>query len=308
MIATKNTLQVSVVIPNWNGKHLLKKHMGSVLKAVPGTEVIVADDGSTDGSAEYLRSNFPSVRVIHNTKHEGFASNVNSGVTRARGDIVVLLNTDVAPEEGFLPPLLTHFQDPDVFAAGCLEKSSENGKVVLRGRGLGRWVKGFFIHNRGDVDKTDTAWVAGGSGAFRRTMWDMLGGLDTLFNPFYWEDIDISYRARKSGWKTIFEPKSIVHHYHQEGKIKKEFDARDVKRIAYRNQFIFIWKNLTDPLIIISHVFWTPIRLIQSFVRGDLSMLEGYVAAIVRLPVIMSHRAKQRKLFIVNDRHSAVWE
>ena len=308
MTVTNNKLNISIVIPNWNGIHLLKKHLGSILKAAPGVEIVVADDGSTDGSVEYLLSHLPDIQVVQNTIHAGFASNVNSGVARAKGDIVVLLNSDVAPEKGFLLPLTEHFRDPAIFAVGCLEKSPEDGKVILRGRGLGHWVKGFFIHTRGAVHKTDTAWVAGGSGAFRKTMWESLGGMDTLYNPFYWEDIDISYRARKAGWKTVFEPRSVVHHYHEEGAIKKEYNSRDVKRIAYRNQFIFIWKNLTDLSIIISHVLWTPVRLIQSLIRGDFEMIRGYLAAVMRLPIIISHRMKQEKLFNVNDRNAEVWE
>jgi len=219
----------------------------------------------------------------------------------SHGDIVILLNTDVEPDRDFLKPLLTHFQDPDVFAIGCLEKSVEGGKTVFRGRGIAHWYKGYYIHSRGEVNKADTAWVSGGSGAFRRSMWDKLGGLDELYNPFYWEDIDLSYRARKAGWKTLFEPKSIVHHYHEEGKIKSEFSPIDVKRIVYRNQFIFIWKNCTDISLFLSHILWTPIRIIQTIISGDILMAQGLFLALAKLGQIISHRRIQRRLMSVSD-------
>ncbi len=295
-------MKVSIVIPNWNGVYLMEKHLARVLAAAPDAEVIVADDMSTDGSVEYLKKNFPKVVVVKRHKREGFAANVNSGVKKATGDIIVLLNTDVEPELGFLKPLLSRFDDPSVFAVGCLEKSLEQGKTVLRGRGLAHWSKGFFVHERGEVDKGDTAWVSGGSGAFRKSMWDALAGMDTLYNPFYWEDIDLSYRARKAGWKTLFEPKSVVRHYHEEGKIKREYTPTDVKRIAYRNQFIFIWKNASDIAILIAHAFWTPIRLLQAATRGDLLMLQGYVLASVRFPAILARRMVQKKLWRLRDR------
>jgi O-antigen biosynthesis protein len=279
----------------------MEKHLTSVLRASLGAEIIVADDMSTDGSVDYLQKNFPSVIVVKRHKHEGFAANINAGVACATGDIVILLNTDVEPELDFLAPLLAHFVDPDVFAVGCLEKSAEAGKTILRGRGIARWEKGYYIHSRGEVDRISTAWVSGGSGAFRRFMWNRLGGMDTLYNPFYWEDIDLSYRARKAGWKTLFEPKSVVRHDHEEGKIKREFTPADVKRIAYRNQYIFIWKNVTDVNILLAHAFWTPIRIIQAMMRGDGLMLEGYLLALLKFSAILQHRNVQRRLSNVSD-------
>lgn len=308
MVKAAEEPRVSIVIPNWNGVYLMEKHLTNVIKAAPTAEIVVADDMSTDGSVEYLRKNFPKVKVAVSAKREGFAANVDAGVAASRGKIIVLLNTDVEPEGGFLVSLLRHFDDPAVFAVGCLEKSQESGKTVLRGRGLAHWDKGYFIHARGEVNKSDTAWVSGGSGAFRRSMWDELGGMDTLYNPFYWEDIDLSYRARKAGWKTLFDEKSIVHHYHEEGKIKREFSPVDVKRIAYRNQYIFIWKNVSDWSILLAHAFWTPIRLFQAMVSGDFLMIEGYCMAITRLPAILSRRMAQKHLYKLSDREVSMWD
>jgi GT2 family glycosyltransferase len=298
----KQNLTVSIVLPNWNGAHLMRKHLPHVLAASPGAEVIVSDDASSDDSLAALKGEFPSVRVVASSVRHGFAGNVNRGVAAAHGDIVVLLNTDVRPTKGFLVPLMKHFSDPQVFAVGCLEESHDLGGIVLRGRGEARWRRGFFIHTKGNVAGHDTAWVSGGSGAFRRSIWNILGGMDELFNPFYWEDIDLSYRARKAGYRLDFEPKARVGHFHEEGKIKSEYTASEVKRFAYRNQFIFIWKNLSDPAIWLTHCFWTPIRLLQAILRGDLPMLLGYAAALVRLPRILGARASQSKHWTQTDR------
>ena len=300
-IQSKTVLSVSIVIPNWNGVYLMKKHLQNVIRAAPQAEIIIADDLSTDGSIEYLKKTFPQVMTVQRKKREGFAANVNTGVKQAHGDIIILLNTDVEPEPDFLRKLLPHFKDPDTFAVGCLEKSHEGESIVLRGRGVGSWQKGFYIHSKGDTESTDTAWVSGGSGAFRKTMWDELGGMDTLFNPFYWEDIDLSYRARKAGWKTLFEKGSVVHHYHEEGKIKREYTPKDVKRIVYRNQFIFIWKNLTDFSIIYAHICWTPVRLLQAALTGDWLMIQGYLLALLRVPKIIGIRSKNNIPVVHND-------
>jgi GT2 family glycosyltransferase len=274
---------VSIVIPNWNCIELLKKHLPTVIKTSVGARIIIVDDFSTDDSVSYIQKNFPDISIVRKDRHEGFASTVNVGVREAKTDIVVLLNTDIEPEKDFLKPLLTHFSDSTVFAVGCMDKSMEDGKAVLRGRGIGRWGKGFYIHKRGEVDKTDTAWVSGGSGAFRKSIWIQLGGMDVKFNPFYWEDIDLSYRAVQAGYKILFESKSIVRHYHEEGSIKEKFSKTYIQTIAYRNQFIFSMKHLPSLSQKLAFFFWTPIRLIQTLVSGNSSMIVGFWTAIARL-------------------------
>ncbi len=294
--------KVSFVIPNWNGQKLLMKHLPAVLGSAQGAQIIVADDASTDDSVVFIQKVFPQIKLVVRHKHSGFASTVNDGVKAARGEIVVLLNTDVEPEKDFLVPILTHFSDRQVFAAGCMDKSIESGKTVLRGRGLGYWEKGFFVHSRGEVDKPTTAWVSGGSGAYRKDIWMKLGGMDEQFNPFYWEDIDLSYRARKAGYKIVFEPKSVVRHFHELGSIKSVIPQSQVQQVAYRNQFIFIWKNLTDWDIWLAHIFFLPIRLLQAFLAGDWPLLVGVFRAKLSLPVIIWKNWQQRQLWKLADR------
>lgn len=263
------------------------------MEAVGNAEIIVADDASTDDSLEMLRSAFPRIIRVENNRQLGFAGNVNSGVARATGDIVVLLNTDVRPEKDFLAPILAAFvADSTLAAVGCLEKSHEKDGIVLRGRGVARWEKGFFIHAKGEVTKTDTAWVSGGSAAYRRSVWNTLGGMDTIYNPFYWEDIDLSYQMRKAGYSLRFEPKSIVHHFHEEGAIKTSYSPDAVKRIVYRNQFLFLWKNISDVPLWLAHCRWMPVRLVQAAIAGDRAMLYGYAMVLLMFPSLYKSRLR----------------
>ena len=248
-------MNISVIIPNYNGEQIIVKNLPKVLSAIEEydkgkSEIIISDDLSTDRSVEIIekiisenKNSKVSIKLLKNEKNKGFSSNVNRGVGESNGEILILLNTDVIPAKGFLRPLLQHFSDDKIFAVGCLDESLENGKIIHRGRGIGKWKKGFLIHSAGTHDKNDTLWVSGGSGAFRKEIWDKLKGLDEIYNPFYWEDIDLSYRALKSGYKTVFEKDSIVRHEHDKGVIKKKFKPNWVKKIVYRNQFIFAWKN-----------------------------------------------------------------
>lgn len=304
-------MKISVVIPNFNSSKLLKDNLPKVFAAVKDSEVIVVDDASTDDSLTMLKTYFPKVKVIARGKNEGFASTVNIGVKEAEGDLIVLLNTDVVPEENFLDKAIEHFRNPMIFAVGFLQKCPENGKVILRGRGVGKFEKGFLIHDRGAVIGEDTSevaewtprmveelmktlWVSGGAGIFRKSIWEKLGGLDTLYNPFYWEDIDLSYRALKAGYKLVFEPKSVVMHNQEKGAIRNLYTPGQVKTIAYRNQILFVWLNITDFSLLRQHLLYLPIHLLKALVIFDFAFVQGFLQAILKIPYIFIYRNKNK--------------
>src|SRR5689334_4216595 len=117
-----STRAASLVVPNWNGRDLLEKFLPSWLEAIarhPGSEVLVVDNGSTDGSADWLRNHYPQVRVLALPQNLGFGGGSNAGFRAATTDVVVLLNSDMRVEPDFLDPLLEDFTDPQVFAVSC---------------------------------------------------------------------------------------------------------------------------------------------------------------------------------------------
>lgn len=308
------SMKVSIIIPNYNGEALLGKNIPAIFKASQfftkethaAIEIIVIDDASTDASRErlqILQKGAPaeiSFSVILNEENKGFAPTVNTGVKKASGDILVLLNTDVSPSENFLVPLLSHFSDEKVFAVGAMDKSIEHDTAVLRGRGIGSWKRGFLMHSAGELDKTNSLWVSCGSGAFRKTVWDILGGLDELYAPFYWEDIDISYRALKAGYRVMFARESIVTHEHEKGAIKSKYTQDAITSIAYRNQFIFVWKN-ADSTMIWFHIVWLPYHVLLAIKRSDKNFLNGLWSAIKLLPKIRKARSTAQKQFFSSD-------
>ncbi len=299
-------MNISVVIPNYNGEDLLKKNLPKLIQELNKYkkgkyEIIVVDDASIDNSVTYLQS-LANIQFLQNPKNVGFSKTVNYGVAKASGEIILLLNTDVYPESGFLEPLVANFNDNEVFAVGCMDKSVEKDGYILRGRGIGSWKRGFLVHSRGEVDAKDTLWVSGGSGAFRKSIWDKLGGLDPLFSPFYWEDIDLSYRALKSGYKLIFEPKSVVYHEHEKGVIKKQFKKSYVQSIVYRNMFYFVWTNVTDLNLILSHFIWLPYHFLNTLLKGEYAFYLGLIKAILNIPKVLHYRYNNTKLFSKTDK------
>lgn len=307
-------MNISIVIPNYNGEQIMKENLPHVVEAVEGyrkgnVEIIIPDDASKDNSLtmlyefkkKYEKGNI-KIKIITNKQNQGFSGNVMSGVSVATGEILILLNSDVSPHKDFLEPLLAHFDDSSVFAVGCMDESIEEGKIVLRGRGVGKWSRGFMIHSAGSLDKNNSLWAGGGSSAFNKKIWDKIGGLNTIYNPFYWEDIDLSYRAHKAGYKVIFESKSIVIHRHTTGAIKKNITRSKVTKIAYRNQFFFVWLNITDLDLIISHIIWLPYHLFIALLHHNIEFLVGFVFALTKIFQVFAIRRKVRKLFKKTDR------
>lgn len=301
-------MSIGVVVPNYNGLDIIKKNFSSVIKALEkykDVKIVVVDDGSKNNEVELLEEflkNYERVTLIKNEKNLGFSSAVNKGIRTLVTDLVVLVNTDVVPEENFLDPILEDFEnDSLLFGVGSMDESIEGEKTVLRGRGIGFWKRGMFLHKKGEVDKTNTFWVSGGSSVVKRDIYNKLGGFDELYNPFYWEDIDLGYRAMKSGFSLKFEPKSKVIHVHNEGAIKKHYKKFRIKTISYRNQFIFIWKNITETGKLLSHLFFLPYYMLTSLVRLDLAFFVGFFLALAKFPDIIFKRIKQKKLYKKTD-------
>lgn len=291
-------MKISAVIPNYNGAKILKDNLPKVLEVLGDAEVILVDDASTDDSVFVVKKNFPKVKIVAREKNEGFASSVNDGVQIASGELILLLNSDVVPEKDFLKYLTPHFSDPQVFAVGCLQKV---GKEIA-GRGVGKFKKGFLVHGPGSPDKNETLWVFGGAGMFRKSNWEKLGGMDTVYNPFYWEDIDLSYRALKAGYKLVFEPKSIVVHDQEEGAIRNLYNPKQIKTIAYRNQILFVWANISDTVLFLQHLIFLPYHLLRSLLSFDFPFLYAYLWALSRLPQVIPGRIRNERIKQVSDR------
>ncbi len=287
-------MRVSIVIPNYNTAWLLEKNLPIVLAAASNpknniVEVMLIDDASFDNSVAIVKNKFPQIRLIRHKINRGFSSSVNTGVRLAEGDLVCLLNTDVLPEEDFLEKVIGHFKNPKVFAVSL----NEGGYSWARG-----FIKdGYIQHEPGPKDNKihPTFWVSGGSGVFRRSLWIKLGGMDEkLLSPFYWEDLDLSYRAAKRGYYLLWEPAGKVIHKH-EATISR-LSPSYVQRIKERNHLIFIWKNLNSPTLFRKHLA----GLLRRLVRHP-----GYIKiifmALIRIRSIMKARKKEKREAKVSD-------
>ena len=254
---------VSVVIPTWNGREHLERNLPSVLDALAGNsdhEIIVVDNASTDGTADFLREEFPAVRVLSLAENRGFGGGSNAGFQHARNPIVVLLNNDMRVDTGFLAPLVEGFSDPRVFAVTAqiffsdpAKRREETGLT----RGLwsnGRLSVGHIIDEH-VTDLFPTFYAGGGSSAYDRRKFLELGGFDPLWEPFYLEDTDISHMAWKRGWFVLYQPRALVYHDHR-GTIGKHYTDTFIRAVLEKNHLLFAWKNILEWPRLLAHFGW----------------------------------------------------
>ncbi len=283
-------IKISVVIPNYNGRDLLEKNLPIIAKIFSQEEIIVIDDASSDESVAFIKGNFPQINVIQLKHNGGFANAVNVGIKNSSADIVVLINTDVKLDSDIKSSVKSFKLDSDLFAIGFGERSHENGKVIIRGRGIVRFKRGLIAHKMAESTIGASLWASGGSAAFDRKKLVALGLFDPIFSPFYWEDVDLGWRAWKAGYKIIFDPTIQVDHYHKEGSIKKSASDFRIKRITFRNQLIFFWKNISDFQLWIVHIVWLPALIVFALKGGNFAMLAGFANAILKIPLIILKR------------------
>jgi len=285
--------RVAAVIPTYQGRELLARFLPHVLRALSlhGVRVTVVDDGSTDGTAEMLAARFPSVRVLRAEVNLGFARAVNRGVQETEAEILLLLNSDVAPEADFLPPLVEAFDEAELFAAvPAVLKPDGVCESVVAGefrRGLFRLVFQPERYRRGRVDSLPVLYAVGAAAAFRREKFLALGGFDPLYAPYYWEDADLGYRAWKQGFTVRCVPASRVLHYGS-ATIGSEPRGR-VAFVQSRNRFLFMWKNL-DALWLGQHFLWLPAHLTVSLFTGRALFTFSCLSALLHLPHALLRR------------------
>lgn len=241
------THSVSVVIPNYNGRELLEENIPSVIKALylakAEYEIIIPDDASTDDSIEFINQKYPSIKIIPSQKNGGFSINTNKGIFSATKSLVLLLNTDIKLKEDYLIHLWKYFDKSDTF--GVMGSSySYDGKKILDAAKFPLW-KAWQLNSTTNYSPKDilnsklpTLFLSGANALIDRKKLLALSGFDERYSPFYMEDVDLSVRALRTGWKCYYESQAICYHKLSET-ISKLNNKSKIKNISRRNKFIF---------------------------------------------------------------------
>jgi len=291
------SLSCAIVVLNWNGIEHLRHLLPSLEAAVavgPPAAIVVVDNRSTTGDVEWIRVHHPSVEVVL-AEHNDYLFSLNPVVSRRPEDVVVILNNDMRVDPGFLAPLLGHFADPSVFGATARVLDWEGTRQTTGQRRFA--LRHCWYYQWWDLSVSApvlTLDAGGGCAAFRRAHFAELGGFDPLFRPAYFEDIDLSYRAWMRGWRTVFEPRSII--YHREGATLWD-RARDAHHRAMlaRNQALFTMKNVGGWAFLAGYLLLAPVRVLRGALSGDPSTARGLLRAIPRAARAIAARARRRR-------------
>ena len=253
--------KLAVIILNWNGLELLKKFLPDAVSFTSGEEVdlIVADNGSEDGSADWISTNYPEIRLIRFTKNYGFAEGYNRAIEETRYPYTILLNSDVEVTQGWWQPLLDFIENnPDVGAVQPKIRSYKNkeyfeyagaaggyldkyGYPYCRGRLFDRMEKD---EGQYDGPPVDICWASGAALTVRTELYIKLGGLDPLFFA-HMEEIDLCCRILNSGYRVCAISDSVVFHVGgaslNQGNPKKTY-------LNFRNNLLLLYKNLPSKI------------------------------------------------------------
>lgn len=248
----------SVIIPNYNGGQFFKKCLESLKTQNCSFEVIIVDNASQDGSAEYVKERYPEFTLIQNKTNLGFAAAVNQGISAAKTEYVFLINNDVVLGENCVPTMVKCIEKGDnIFAVSSkivqyhdpTKMDDAGDEYTLLG-----WTKrvGYGKSSDGYINQREIFSACAGAALYRKSVFDQIGYFDENFFA-YLEDVDISYRARIHGYKCVYCPEALVYHV---GSASSGSRYNDFKiRLSARNNVYLPYKNMPWPQLAFNSVF-----------------------------------------------------
>lgn len=298
---------ISVVVVNWNGKTFLEECLSSLRRQThPDREVLVVDNGSTDGSPDWIRDNFPEFRLVALAENQGFAGGNNAGIRQARGEWIALLNNDAAADPQWLDLLSRAVQrDPQlglaasrvILTSGPLDSAGDAMTIagVPYKRGHGKVPNGTY------TAPGEVFGVSGCAALVRKRMLDEIGLLDEDFFCIY-EDGDLSFRAHLAGYRCIYVPEAVVYHrlHGTLGKLSRPYvfyGQRNMEYLYFKNMpGRLLWKYL--PVHLTSNL----IGLGYFTLRGHLlEFLRAKAAFLQNLPRTLRKRRQVQALRRVGE-------
>lgn len=293
---------VSVVIVNWNGRSFLERCMPSLFESLKhvggGTEVIVVDNGSTDGSVEFFEQNYPTVHLIRNIRNCGFSVANNQAFAAARGKYVATLNNDTEVDPNWLQRTITVLEGDRTVGSCATQMRFLHFPDVINSAGISVDVAGVPCDRlegcSASVSETRPTEVFGpsaGAAVYRKEMLDGLGGFNENFFAYY-EDVDIAWRAKRAGWHCIYVPDSIVYHSYsgtsRQGSSFKAF-------LLSRNRLWLLLRNASAHQLLryLPRIVAYDLGVIVvTFIRQrSLAPLLGKVGALGKLPTVIKERS-----------------
>jgi GT2 family glycosyltransferase len=294
MSDTSMNRSVSVILPNYNGRHLLEKNLPSLYEALGDIEyeVIVVDDCSPDDSVAFLQQNYPQIKIIQSEVNSGFSATCNRGIKAADRELLCIVNTDVTFTPDYFTTLLPEFTETGLFAVkgdivnyeNKIEDAINTDRTTLiyYRRGFLRFDTRSPLTNRTLISGSDRQIVfLGCCFVCDRKIMQQLSGFDEIYSPFYWEDADLAQRALNGGFKLLYLPEAMV--YHQASSTIGSYRSYTLRRlVSNRNKFLFSWRHLDARRIWLSHIPITVLNLLFRWLVLDWKYYAAFFWAAAR--------------------------
>ena len=300
---------ISVIIPNYNGIGLLEAYLPFALEAIKNAgvdhEVIIVDDCSTDDSVNFIRQKFPGIQLIVNKENRGFSFSCNRGIEAARYELIFLLNSDVKLTPDYFSYLWKYFSQPDTFGVMGRIMDMEGDGIQDAARlpkfnGL-KLKTGYFYYSNNPDDRLYTLYLSGANALIDAAKLRELGGFDELFSPFYSEDLELSTRAWRLGWKCYYEHRAICRH-RLSATTKNYKTPQWVKRVYFRNRFYFHAIHFDGLASFLYYCQITLIDLLPKLLAGQFWIWNSYRDLFSNRGLIARRKAEFKKLM---DRHNS---
>ncbi|MGI8784769.1 MAG: glycosyltransferase family 2 protein [Acidobacteriota bacterium] len=296
---------LSIIIVNYNGRDFLPELFSSLdSQQWRDFEVLFVDNASTDGSSQWVGSNYPAARVIQNSANTGFSKANNRGARESRGEFLATLNTDMRLDPAWTMEIVAPLQQRTSVAAVSSKIFLVSHPGILNGVGgamnfLGyTWDRGMFEPDQGQYDcSEEVLFASAGAAAFRRSTFLEAGGFDEAYFMYH-EDVDLCWRLRLLGHSIVTAPRAVAYH-HFAGTSQRTFGLSRREHIGERHNIRTLikhyeWKNLRRAL-------WRLLLLPQSPARKWI-LLKNFGWNLRHLPATLVQRRRIQKLRLHSDR------
>jgi len=306
---------ISVIIPNYNGRHLLEQNLPSVLGALNNAktdfEIIIIDDCSTDSSVDFIRQSYPLITLSVNARNYGFSTTCNNGIKIAKKDLILLLNTDIELNTSYFESQFKYFDLPDTFGVMSKIIGAKDGEIQDTARffkhsGLKIKANNFF-YVKDENFLTPTAYLSGANALIDTKKLKEIGGFDEIFSPFYCEDFELGIRAWRLGWKCYYDPKSYCIHDHSS--TTKNYRTRNwVKAIFFRNRLFVHAIHLSKPRLIFWFLQITFIDLLFIWLGLKFYFYKSFGMFLNNINPILHSRKKMKELMYRHHSNTSIDE
>lgn len=294
---------VSIIIPNYNGRHLLEEYLPYTITAIETAdttfEIIIVDDCSTDDSVAFIKAVYPEFTLIINPENKGFSYTCNRGIEASQYELIFLLNSDVKLTPDYFEHQWKYFTRWDTFGVmgRIIDMDGDNiqdAARVPKFNGL-KLKTDYFYYTDKDSDRLLTFYLSGANALIDAAKLKKIGCFYELFSPFYCEDNELSLRAWKLNWKCYYEHKAVCRHL-LSATTKKYKTPGWVKSVYFRNRFYMHALHFNGLALFAWYLQITFIDLVPKLLVGQTWIWKSYTELFKNRPLIKEHRAKITKL------------